>query len=80
MIFDLTKEDKNQLKRLNDNKPVISALQKLFLNAATKTKLPPDVNVLAAERIAINIIQDAFNQLKAIQLDNSKSSVEENLF
>ena len=78
MIFDLSPDDKGQLKRLNDNKPVILALKKLFLNTATKSK-SSDVQTLAAERIAIDIIQEAFNQLSNIQPDTRKSNQEENL-
>ena len=70
-IFQLTNEDKGHLQRLNKNQPAIFALKKLFLNVSTKSKLPSEVNVLAAERIAIDIIQDAFNQLNIIQVDNT---------
>ena len=79
MIFPLMSDDKGQLKRLNDNKPLVFALKKLFLNCATKSKLPPDVNVMAAERIAIDIIQDAFHQLDVIQPDSREGSKETNL-
>ena len=79
MIFPISAEDKAQLKRLNDNKPLIFALQKLFLNCATKSKLPSDVNTLAAERIAIDIIQDAFHQLSIIRADNPGGAEKTNL-
>jgi len=78
-LFPLSPDDKGQLKRLNDNKSAIFALKKLFLNMATKSKLPPEVNVLAAERIAIDIIQDAFHQLSVIQPDSRTGLEEENL-
>ena len=79
MIFPLTPDDKGQLKRLNDNKSAIFALKKLFLNTATKSKIPSEVNVLAAERIAIDIIQDSFHQLSVMQPDRRGGSKEENL-
>ena len=79
MIFPLTPDDKSQLKRLNSNQSLIFALKKLFLNCATKTKLPPDVNTLAAERIAIDIIQDAFHQISIIQPDSREGSEKPNL-
>ena len=79
IFFPLTADDKSQLKRLNDNQPLIFALKKLFLNVATKSKLPPEVNVLAAERVAIDIIQDAFHQLNAIQPDSRAGSEKTNL-
>ena len=78
-MFPLLPDDKGQLKRLNDNKPLVFALKKLFLNTATKSKLPSDVNVLAAERIAIDIIQDSFHQLSVIQPDSRQGAKEENL-
>ena len=78
-LFELTSDDKGQLKRLNDNKLLVFALKKLFLNCAVKSKLPPEVNVLAAERIAIDIIQDAFHQLSIIQPDSREGSKETNL-
>ena len=81
MIFPLMGDDKVQLKRLNDNKPLIFALKKLFLNVVTDTgeKLPDDVSVLAAERIAIDIIQDAFHKLEIIQPDSLQGIANENM-
>lgn len=78
-LFPLTTDDKAQLKRLNENKPVIFSLKKLFLNVATKSKLPAEVNVLAAERIAIDIVNDAFYQLSTIQPETSFGEKKENL-
>ena len=79
MIFPLTSDDQAQLKRLNDNKLLIFALKKLFLNVAIKSKPPADVNVLAAERIALDIIQDVFNQLSNIHADSPAGAHEENM-
>ena len=78
-MFPLSNEDKGHLKRLNDNALVIFALKKLFLNTALKSKLPDDVQTLAAERIAIDIINDSFHQLTVIQSDSRGGSKEENL-
>ena len=72
-MFPLTPEDKGYLKRLNENKPAMFALKKLFLNVATKSKLPAEVNVLAAERIALDIVQDAFYQLSIMQADATRT-------
>lgn len=79
MILPLDTNDKGQLKRLNDNKSAIFALKKLFLNVSTKSKLHADVNILAAERIAIDIIQDAFHQLSVIQPDTTHNEKKENM-
>ena len=78
-LFDLSLDDKGQLQRLNENKPLVFALKKLFLNAATKSKLPSEENVLAAERIAIDIIQDAFHQLSVLQSDSREGVERTNL-
>ena len=78
-LFELTPDDKGQLKRLNDNKQLVFALKKLFLNCATKSKLPPEVNVLAAERIAIDIITDAFHQLSVVSPDSREGVEKTNL-
>ena len=78
-MFPLDNNDKGHLKRLNENKPAIFALKKLFLTIATKAKLPNDVNVLAAERIAVDIITDAFHQLSVIKSDNINSDKQENV-
>ena len=78
-LFELTSDDKGQLKRLNDNKLLVFALKKLFLNCAVKSKLPPEVNVLAAERIAIDIIQDAFKELNNIRADSPADAHKENM-
>ena len=79
-MLDLTNEDKGQLKRLNDNKPLVFALKKLFLNTALKSEPASNSNVLAAERIALDIITDAFHQLSVMEPDRRGSSTEENLF
>ena len=78
-MFPLLPDDKGQLKRLNENKPLVFALKKLFLNCATKYKLTAEVNVLAAERIALDIIQDTFHQLSNIRADNPDSARKENM-
>lgn len=79
MMFNLTDEDKGHLERLNKNQLAISALKKLFLSVATKSKLPDDVNVLAAERIAIDIIQDAFYQLSVMKPNKTHHEKTENM-
>ena len=78
-MFPLSDEEKSQLKRVNGNKSVIFALKKLFLNTALKSTLPDNVETLAAERIAIDIIKDSFHQLSVIQPDGRGGSKEENL-
>lgn len=78
-MFPLDDNDKGHLKRLNENKSAIFALKKLFLTTATKSNLPNDINVLAAERIAIDIITDVFRELVNIREDVSGSAQNKNM-
>ena len=68
-LFQLSNDDRGKLQRLNKQQDIVTTLKKLFLNVATKGTLPDNVQVLAAERIAIDIIEDAFHQLEVIQPD-----------
>ena len=77
-LFPLINEDRGNLKRLNENKATVFALKKLFLNTAIKGTIPQEVQVLAAERIAIDIIQDAFHDLETIQPENITESNRDN--
>lgn len=69
-MFPLLQEEKLRLQKLNQDKTAVFALKKLFLNTSLKGAVPLDVQTLAAERIALDIIQDAFKQLDTIQPDN----------
>ena len=71
MIFPLTSEERVRLQKLGLDKTTVFALKKLFMNTAMKGVLPPDVQVLAAERIALEVIRDSFRDLENIQPDNS---------
>ena len=62
-LFILSEYDKKKLERLGKQQETVSSLKKLFLNTATKGTIPPDVQTLAAERIAIDIIHDVFLSL-----------------
>lgn len=78
-MFSLSNEEKTRLQKLNQDKALIFALKKLFLSVATKGTLPSEVQTLAAERIAIDIIQDSFHQLEVIQPANKTGKQESNL-
>ena len=71
MIFPLTSEERVRLQKLGLDKTAVFALKKLFMNNAMKGATPPDVQVLAAERVALDIIKDSFQTLENIQPDNS---------
>jgi len=70
MIFPLTSEERVRLQKLGLDKTTVFALKKLFMNTAMKGVIPPDVQVLAAERIALEVIRDSFRDLENIQPDN----------
>ena len=79
MILPLTNEEKNRLQSLAKQKEVVFALKKMFLNTAIKGEVPKDVQILAAERIALNIIQDAFHQLENMKPEDGYSNNSENV-
>ena len=79
MMLPLTSDEKSRLQRLNQQKEVVFALKKLFLNAATERPVSYDVNFLAAHRMAIDIISDVFHDLEAVQPDNHTEPKEGNL-
>lgn len=79
MIFLLNNDEKSRLQRLNQQKEVVIALKKLFLNTALKGTIPDNVQTLAAERVALDIIQDAFRQLETMQPEIQRGIVPENL-
>ena len=78
-FFPLSNDDRGKLQRLNKQPDVVFALKKLFLNTATKGTLPDNVQTLAAERIAIDIVTDAFHKLETIQPDTQTGKQNINL-
>ena len=78
-LFPLSNDDRGKLQRLNKQPDVVFALKKLFLNTALKGTIPSDVQTLAAERICIDIFQDAFKQLETIQPENQAGRKDINL-
>lgn len=69
MIFNLSNDEKGRMRRLNQDQAAVFALKKLFMNTALRGTIPADVQTLAAERIALDIIQDSFKELNTIQPD-----------
>ena len=78
-FFPLSNDDRGKLQRLNKQPDVVFALKKLFLNTALKGTIPSEVQTLAAERIALDVIQDTFKQLETIQPDNQAGRKDVNL-
>jgi len=67
MIFPLTNEERSRLQRLNQQKEVVFALKKLFLNACIDEPVKGGVQELAAERLAQAIIRKTFYDLSVIK-------------
>lgn len=74
----LTNDEKSRLHRLNQQKEVIFALKKLFLNTCINEPINGGVQELAAERLAQAIIRKTFHDLEAIQPDIQIGAKEEN--
>lgn len=79
MIFPLFQEEKARLKRLNQDKTTVFALKKLFINVVSERPASYEVNFLAAQRIAINMLYDVFHDLETISPDTTGGGVEENM-
>ena len=78
-MFPLSSEEKERLKRLNQDKSVVEALKKLFLSECLKGAMPERMETLAAERIAIDIVKSAFHALSNIRADSPDSPHKENI-
>ena len=78
-FFPLTQDEKSRLQRLNQQKDVVFALKKLFLNDCIEEPASGGVQELAAERLAQVIIRKAFHDLETIQPVIQKGSSEGNL-
>ena len=80
MLLNLSQEERARLERLNKDIATVEGLKKLFLNACTKQiYLKSDVDVLAAERIAIEMVNDGFKELARIRPDTTEPARKENL-
>lgn len=78
-LLPLTNDDKARLQRLRLQKDTIDSLKKLFLNQLDRT-LPSDkIEFLAAERIALGMVEAVFHQLEIIQPDNQIGTQKDNL-
>ena len=79
MILPLTNDEQGRLQRLNQQKEVVFALKKLFLNVCADVPFSNTVPELAAERIALEYIKKAFHNLEVIKPNNHTGIKEENI-
>lgn len=78
-MFELTQNEKEWLRKLNGDKNTLSALQKLFMRVCMSDNAEGDVQKLAAERVAQEIIKKSFYELSIMSPDSSPSVQNENL-
>lgn len=63
-FFLITNEDRERIKRLSQDKSLIFALKKYFMNAAFERPASNEVNFLAARTIALVMLYDIFHDLE----------------
>ena len=69
-LFPLTNDERSRLQRLNQQKEVVFALKKLFLNACVEDP---------ASNEALTKINKAFHNLEVIQPNSQQETKENNL-
>lgn len=79
VLFPLSTDEQERLRRLNQDKAVMFALKKLFLNTCFDKPVSSDVNSLAAERVAQEYIKKAFREIDNIHADSPNSATNENM-
>ena len=66
----LSVNEKERIKRFMMDKELVSAVRKALEGRFTKPSGNNDVQTLAAERIALNLLQNAFQSLNNFATDN----------
>ena len=61
--------DKEKIKMFVADKEMMEAVRKVILESYLKPQKDKDVQTLAASRIAIDLLQDAWRDLKKISLE-----------
>lgn len=79
MLITLTQQERGRLERLNKDTETIEGLKKLFLNSFIKVTKENSTEILATERKAIELLQDAFKELARIRTDSVERVENENL-
>lgn len=77
MMLPLYPEETMRLKRIDNN--TLFALKKLFINATFTSTDNVDVNHLAAQRIAMDMIKDTFHYLETLPADTTQRDVSGNM-
>ena len=78
-FFILSNDEKGRLQRLNQDKSTVLALKKLCVNLCTDKSSPSDVQVMAAERAALDILKRLFHYVDSVEPQNDRDDMIQNL-
>lgn len=73
----LTDIEKAKIYRLNEDPELLNGIKKVFLGAFLKRQ-GGDVQVLAAARLAVDLLDDGFRDLEKIKPEGKRTSKEKN--
>jgi len=76
-MFELTKDQEARLAQFSGDKATLECLKRFFTNHFMVNK-SGDVNGLAAERIALGYLQNAFKDLERMQIKSPMERIREN--
>lgn len=68
-MLNLTRQEQGRLQKLNEDEQLVEALKKFFLSSFTKKTVSSDVQTLAAERMAIELLHEGFKELSRIRVE-----------
>ena len=77
-MIDITPEEKERLKRFSGDKQTIMSLKKLFLNVCLEKPKTDNTQMLASQRLAVEYMRSAFNELTLLNDLDSKETEESN--
>ncbi|MEK6880167.1 MAG: hypothetical protein AABY22_11185, partial [Nanoarchaeota archaeon] len=78
-FFILSNDEKGRLQQLKQDKSTVLALKKLCVNLCTDKSSPNDVQVMAAERAALDIFKRLFHYVDSVEAQNDQDDITLNL-
>lgn len=78
-MFELSTEEKQKLKNIQADELAFLALKKFFFNEVLRESYAKDINILGAERMALDIIKNVFAKLLKFQADESYEQYRKNI-
>lgn len=80
MFLALNERELGKLQRLSEDKELVEALKKITLNACLNTDNAMRIEVIAAQRIAIDLVDQLFRELgKVVQQQQRLQETKENI-